>query len=79
MEEGSDLRIINRIIDRDSTITIKPEIIGDRWFTMNSSVRRAHFNREVRRMSQAAANTIKNDAKRLAEWRAKHEPGACGS
>jgi hypothetical protein len=49
----------------------------DREFTMNSSVRRAQFEREVRRLSQSAANTIKNDAQRLAEWRAQHEPGPC--
>ena len=49
----------------------------DRWFTMNSSVRRAQFERAVRSLSQSAANTIKNDARRLIEWRAQHEPGPC--
>ena len=49
----------------------------DRWFTMNSTVRRAQFNREVRRLSQSAANTIKRDAEKLVEWRSRHEPGPC--
>lgn len=50
---------------------------NDRWFTVNSSVRRRQFEREVRRLGQSAVNTIKNDARRLAEWRARHEPGPC--
>ena len=50
----------------------------DNWFTVNSTRRRFVFQREIRRISQAAANTIKRDAQRLAEWRAQHEPGPCG-
>ena len=49
----------------------------DRWFTMNSSVRRAQFDHEVRGLSQSAANTVKRDAKNLVEWRTRHEPGPC--
>lgn len=49
----------------------------DRWFTMSSSVRRAHFEREVRRLSQSAANTVERDARELVERRARHEPGPC--
>ena len=50
---------------------------NDRWFTMNSSVRRAQFNREARRLSQSAANAVRRDAKNLVEWRTRHEPGPC--
>ncbi len=49
----------------------------DRWFTVNSSVRRRQFEREVRRLGQTAINTIQRDTQRLAEWRAQHEPGPC--
>lgn len=49
----------------------------DRWFTVNSSVRRRQFQREITRLSSAAGNTIRNDARRLIEWRAAHEPGPC--
>ena len=49
----------------------------DRWFTLNSLVRRAQFDHEVRGLSQSAANTVKRDAKNLVEWRTRHEPGPC--
>ena len=50
---------------------------NDRWFTVNSSVRRAQFQREVRRLGHYAINSIRNDAQRLIKWRAQHEPGPC--
>jgi hypothetical protein len=49
----------------------------DRWFTMNSTVRRAQYQRAVRGLSQYAANQVKKSANDLIAWRAKHEPGAC--
>ena len=50
----------------------------DDWFTVNSDVRRRAFDRRIRELSQAAANTIRRDAQRLTEWRAQHEAGPCG-
>jgi hypothetical protein len=49
----------------------------DRWFTVNSSVRRAQFQRAVRDAGRYAINSIRNDAQRLIQWRAQHEPGPC--
>jgi hypothetical protein len=49
----------------------------DRWLTVSSPVRRAHFEREVHRLSQSAANTVERDAGNLVQQRARHEPGPC--
>ncbi|MCZ6456602.1 MAG: hypothetical protein O6650_05060 [Actinobacteria bacterium] len=49
----------------------------DRWLTVSSPVRRAHFEREVHRLSQSAANMVERDAGNLVQQRARHEPGPC--
>ena len=46
-------------------------------FLVESNLNRARFQAEVRRQTQIAANRVRNDARRLIEWRARHEPGPC--
>ena len=46
-------------------------------FLVESNVNRARFQAEIRRQAQIAANRVRNDARRLIEWRARHEPGPC--
>lgn len=49
----------------------------DKFFTVNSAVRRRAFQAAIRTMSQRGADTIRKDAKLLTEWRAMHEAGPC--
>jgi hypothetical protein len=49
----------------------------DRWYTVNSDVRRREFDRAVSGLANAAGSTIRNDAQRLVEFRSRHEPGPC--
>ena len=48
-----------------------------RTWTINSRQLRYRYRREIQRLSESSANRIKNDARALVAWRAKHEPGPC--
>jgi len=42
-----------------------------------SDLDRSRMERDFQRLARAAADTIKTQANNLAQWRSRHEPGAC--
>ncbi|MFZ0493730.1 MAG: hypothetical protein WAM81_11100, partial [Acidimicrobiia bacterium] len=54
----------------------KRKLASQTWRPV-SDLDRHRMNADFRRLGSAAANQIKQDANRLAKWRARHEPGPC--
>lgn len=60
-----------------SKLKKRPRNPNIKRYIVESNLNKARFQAEIRRQSQRAANRVRNDARTLMQWRARHEPGPC--